>query len=235
MRPRPKTEINAVVPLGSGTIDVKLPNPPPLLRQKHADRTRSAIMKHGATTPDGKVVYERDALPALFGTDSAWAAQFVAELGNEEYFRDGNKLYIHQPPINKEYSRRIQEPRNAYELERLKDGERCVNAARDAPQLQNIRVTLEARTALEMPQVKKEVLKNASTCISGAPLTKDAEVHHRERVADKPDLALERSNLSPVNPPIHKLIHAERAHTPKKLEALAKREGWPEISGPATE
>lgn len=226
----PKNDTNALVALSAESLDVILPEPPLILRPKDAARTRNAIMKHGAVTHDAKMVYERDALPVLLGTDSAGANQVVAELAKDEYFRDGNKLFIYQPPINKELSRRIQEPRDAYQLDRLRDAERCINAVRDAPELENRRLKLEARNRKEMPKVKQGVLKNARSCISGEPLSKDAEVHHVERVADRPDLAVEPSNMRPVNPPIHKLIHAEHAHTPEALDELGKREGWPQTS-----
>jgi hypothetical protein len=137
-------------------------------------------------------------------------------------------VYIRQPPINQELSRRIQEPRDAYQLERLRYAKRCLNAVRDAPVLENRRLKLEARNRKEMPGVKRQVLENADTCISGEPLQKSAEVHHVERVADNPDLALEPNNMRPVNPHIHDRIHAAQAHTPAALEELAKQEGWPQ-------
>ena len=231
MSQHPKNDKNALVPLSAASLDVKLPEPPPILRAKDAERTRKAIMKHGAVTHDAKMVYERDALPAILSTDSAGANQVVAELAKGEYFRDGKKLFIYQPPINKELSRRIQEPRDAYQLDRLRDAERCLNSVRDAPELENRRLKLEARNRKEMAKVKQEALKNVSVCISGEPLNEDAEVHHVRRVADSPVLAVEPSNMRPANPPIHKLIHAEQAHTPEALDELGKREGWPQTPG----
>ncbi|SPA03492.1 protein of unknown function (plasmid) [Cupriavidus taiwanensis] len=162
------------------------------------------------------------------GTDSAGANQFVAELGKEDYYRDGKQLWVYQPPINKDLSRRLQEPRDAYQLSRLRDSERCLNTVRDAPELEIRRLNLEARNRKEMPSIKREVLKNASSCISGEPLGQDAEVHHEGRVADRPDLSVEPSNMRAVNSGIHRLIHAEQAHTPQALDALGKREGWPQ-------
>lgn len=229
MSPPPKNDTKALVALSAESFGVNLPEPPPILRPKDAERTRDAITKHGAVTHDGKIVYERDALPALLATDRAGANQFVAELDNDDYFRDGNKLFIYQPPINEVLSRRIQEPRDAYQLDRLRDTERCINAVRDTPELENRRLKLEARNRKEMPRVKQDVLKNAKSCISGEPLSKDAEVHHVERVADRPDLSVEPSNMRPVNPPTHRLIHAEQAHSPKALDELGKREGWPKL------
>lgn len=228
----PKSNNNALVPLAAENLDVKLPDPPRILVPKDAARTRNAIMKHGAVTHDAKMAYERDGIAAILGTDNAGVNKFIAERADDEVIEDGNKLYIRQPPINQELSRRIQEPRDAYQLERLRDAERCMNAVRDAPELENRRLKLEALARKEMPKVKRQVLKNADNCISGEPLQKNAEVHHVERVADNPDLALDPNNMRPVNPHIHDRIHAAKAHTPQALDELAKQQGWPRTSQP---
>lgn len=54
----PKNDSNSLVPLSAESLDIKLPEPPPILRPKDAERTRKAIMKHGAVTHDAKMVYE---------------------------------------------------------------------------------------------------------------------------------------------------------------------------------
>lgn len=233
--PPTKNNDNAPVPLAIENLDVKLPEPSRILVPKDGARTRNAIMKHGAVTDDSKMAYERDGIAAILCTDDAGANKFIAELPNDQIIEDGHKIYIRQPPINQELSRRIQEPRDAYQLERLRDAERCMNSVRDAPELENRRLKLEARTRKEMPKIKRQVLKNADTCISGEPLQKNAEVHHVERVADNPDLALDPNNLRPVNPHIHDRIHAAKAHTPQALDQLAKQEGWIQASQPETE
>ncbi|RQM49324.1 HNH endonuclease [Paraburkholderia bannensis] len=226
----PKSDNNALVPLAAENLSVKLPEPPQILTPEDAVRTRSAIMKHGAVTHDAKVAYERDGIATILATDKAGANKFVAERNDDEIIEDGDKVYILQPSIKKELDRRIAEPRDAYQLDRLRDAERCLDAVRDAPELENRRLKLEALARKQMPKVKRKVLKNADTCISGEPLQKDAEVHHKERVADNPNLALAPNNLVPVNPHIHDQIHAAQAHTPQALDELAKRQGWPQTS-----
>ncbi len=228
----PKSNNNALVLLSAENLDVKLPEPPLILMSTDAKRTRNAITKHGAVTHDAKMVYERDGMAAILGTDNAGANKFIAELADDQIIEDGHKIYIRQPPVNQELSRRIQEPRDAYQLERLRDAERCINAVRDAPELENRRLKLEALARKAMPKVKRQVLKNADTCLSGESLQKNAEVHHVERVADNPDLALDPNNMRPVNPHIHDKIHAAKAHTPQALDELAKQQGWPQVSKP---
>lgn len=226
----PKSNNKALMPLSAENLNVKLPEPSQLLTLKDAGRTRNAIMKHGAVTHDAKMVYERNGIAAILVTDKAGANKFIAELPNEAIIEDGHKVYVRQPLINQELSRRIQEPRDAYQGERLRDAERCINVVRDAPELKNRRLELEALARKEMPKVKRQVLKNADTCVSGKPLQKNAEVHHVERVADSPDLACDPNNMRPVNPHIHDRIHAAEAHTPQALDELSKQEGWPQTS-----
>lgn len=235
MSQHPKSNNNALVPLSAESLDVKLPEPSRILVPEDAERTRDAIIKHGAVTHDAKMVYERDGIAAILATDNAGANKFIAELPNDEIIEDGNKVFIRQPQINLELSRRIQEPRDAYQGARLRDAERCINAVRDTPELRNRRLELEARARKEMPKVKRQVLKNTDTCISGEPLQKDAEVHHVERVADNPDFACDPNNMRPVNPHIHDRIHAAKAHTLQALDELAKQEGWPQASQPGRE
>lgn len=223
----PPNNNNALVPLSTETFDVNFPKPPEILLPKDSERTRNAIMKHAVITSDAKIAYERDGIAAILATDSAGANKFVAERTDGEIIEDGNKVYVRLPSINQELSRRIQEPRDAYQLDRLRDAEQCLNAVRDAPELQNRRLKLEARNRKEMPNVKREVLKSSDLCISGEPLQSDAEVHHVKRVADHPDLAIDPGNMAPANPHIHHEIHAAQAHTPEALADLAKRRGWP--------
>jgi len=211
------------------TLDIKLPEPSDLLRQRDVVRMQQAVTKNGAFTPDAKLAIERKGIPTLLATDQAGANKFVAELPKEQKIRDGNKLFIKTPSISQELSRRIQETRDGYQLEKLKYSEQCVNAARDTPQLENRRLKLESRMRREMPSVKREVLKNSEACISGAPLQNNAEVHHVERVADNPDRALDKTNLKATNPPVHDKIHAAQAHTEQALDELAKQNGWPPI------
>lgn len=226
----PKIKNNALIPLDVIKLDVKLPAPPSILQPKDAARIRNAIMKHAAVTSDAKVLYERDGIAAILATDTPGVNKFVAELAEEEIVEDGDKVYIRQPSINQELSRRIEQPRDAYQLDRLRDAEQCINAVRDAPELENRRLKLESRNRKEMTNIKRQVLKNADACISGEPLQDNAEVHHVERVADNPDLALDPNNLKAVNPHIHDQIHAAQAHTQQALADLAKQQGWPQTT-----
>jgi hypothetical protein len=221
--------------IAAETLDVKFPAPPRILKQSDVARTQKAVTEMGAFTHDAKVAFDRRAIPTLLATDSAGANKFVTELPEDQKIEDGSSLYVKVQSINQELSRRIQEPRDGYQLDRLKYSEQCINAVRNAPELENQRLKLEALARREMPKVKREVLKNSETCVSGSALQKNAEVHHVERVADNPDRARDPSNMKAVNPHIHDQIHAAQAHTPQALDELAKQNGWAQSSQPFKE
>lgn len=226
MSQHPKSDSKALIPLAAENLSVKFPEPPRILTPQDAARTRNAIMTHGVVTYDAKMAYERDGIATILATDKAGANKFVAERTDDDIIEDGGKLYIRQPAIKREIDRRIAEPRDAYQLDRLRDAEQCLDAVRDAPELENRRLKMEAFSRREMPKLKRKVLKSTNTCISGEPLQKDAEVHHVERIADNPDIALAPSNLAPANRSVHKQIHAAQAHTPQALNELAEQQGW---------
>jgi len=209
------------------TLNIKFPEPPNILKSADVKRTQKAAKEKGAITHDAKVAFERSAIPTLLATDQAGANKFVTDLPNDQKLADGTKVYVKAQSLNHELSRRIQEARDGYQVERLKYSEQCVNTIRDAPELENRRLKLESLTRREMPKVKREVLKNSDSCLSGDALQKNAEVHHVERVADQPDKALDKANMRAVNPQVHDQIHAAQAHTQQQLDQLAKKKGWP--------
>ncbi|WP_152620468.1 hypothetical protein [Pseudomonas sp. W15Feb9B] len=229
------SEDNVPALISAEILNVKLPEPSDILKLSDVARTQKAVTKKGAFTHDAKVAFERGAIKTLLATDSAGANKFVTELPNDQKIEDGKNLYIKMPHLNQELSRRIQETRDGYQLEQLKYSEQCINAVRDAPELEVRRLKLESLARREMPKVKQEVLKNSETCVSGNALQKNAEVHHIERVADNPDRALAPSNMKAVNPHIHDQIHAAQAHTQQALDELAKQNGWPQSSQPSQE
>lgn len=214
--------------LSASELDIKLPAPPDLLSTPDAEAIRSAIITGGAYTPDGQALIERRKVKILLATDSDGANIVIGDLSDEDKFEDGKSIYIKTSALSTPLSERIQEPRDPYELLRLKHSETCLNAFRDHPSLEVRRMTVEARNEREMPKIKAEVRKAAKSCVSGKPLEDNPDVHHKVRVADKPRKAVDPKNLVAANKSIHKKIHAAKAHNLEALKALAAQEGWPE-------
>ncbi|OOG56384.1 hypothetical protein B0E48_09485 [Rhodanobacter sp. C03] len=166
----------------------------------------------------------------LLATDNAGANQFYNDLSNEDKTQNGTTRYVATSALNKELSRRIQEPRDVYKLERLKDAELCVNTLRDDPKLEKLRALAESHIRKMQPKLKQQMLKAESitACqVSGEPLQPDAEVHHIVRQADQPDRSLDSTNHLLINKPPHREIHAAGTHSSEALVALAREKNWP--------
>lgn len=206
-------------------LDIKLPEKPEALTDKEGDKIQKSIIANSAVTTGAELVFNQVGIPALIGTDRAGSNEIVANLSPEDKIEDGKATYVKYSALNKEISVRIQEPRDSLQRAHLRYSEECLNAVRDNPQLDVNREQLKSRLEKDMPKAKAEVLNQAETCISNAPLKK-TEVHHKNRVADKPREAADKDNLVAVNQDVHQKIHAEGANSKESLTALAKKEGW---------
>ncbi|WP_233238846.1 hypothetical protein [Bordetella sp. LUAb4] len=211
-------------------LNLQLPDAKDLITPEDASRTRELIREGGAYTPAGQALQATKGVAQYLGTDSAGAKKFYNDLPNEDKVQNGNVRYVTHSALNKEVSRRIQEPRDVYKLERLKDAEACLNAFRDHPELEKRRLLAESKIRRELPKLKQKMLKaeNITNCqVSGEPLQPDAEVHHIERQADQPHKSLEPANLLLINKPPHREIHDAAAHSPDALASLALEKKWP--------
>lgn len=216
-------------------LNLNLPEPSDLVDPNSAKRIKNAVEKHLVYTQEGELLINRDGLKTILQTDQAGANLVVANLPPEQKLESGKDVYVKSPPINEELSRRIQEPRDAQQLQGLKYSEACLNTARDNSELEVRRLVLESRNEKAMPAVKRMVKQEASECLSGQPLQANAEVHHKERVADQPRKSVDPTNMVAVNPEVHSTIHKAQAHSPEALDELAKQQGWPasQEGGPA--
>lgn len=221
------SEKKSIVITGISELNIKLPPPSELLLASDAEANRNAIQTGGAFTPDGQALIDKRKVQYLLATDSDGANLVISDMSDDDKIEDGKSFFIKTSALSTPLSERIQEPRDGYELLRLKDAESCLNAFRDTPSLEVIRMTVEARNEREMPKVKAEVRKKSATCLSGETLEKNADVHHKERVADKPRKSVDPQNMIAVNYLVHKKIHKAKAHSPQALDALSKKEGWP--------
>lgn len=211
-------------------LDIKFPEANDHIVPEDASKVRALIKDNGAYTPDGMAYLATGAVPRILATDKAGANLFYNNLPNDDKMQNGNTRYVATSALNKELSRRIQEPRDVYQLERLKDAEACINALRDNPELEKRRALAESNIRKALPKLKQQMLKaeTITACqVSGEPLLSDAEVHHIERQADQPCKSLDPKNRVLINPPVHRDIHDAGAHSPKALATLAQERNWP--------
>jgi len=210
-------------------LNIYFPEKNKHISKKEAEKNRFLIKSSGAYTNDGRAYIDKNALPHLLATDKKGANRFFNNLGNEDKLELGNKNLASVSSVNKEISERIQEPRDTLQKERLRDSEGCVNAFRDAPELEKTREAEESKNRKEQPKLKVKKIKaeNITACeLTRTPLEFDADAHHIERQADKPRKARDLSNIAVVNKSPHREVHAAGAETPEELSALCSEKGW---------
>lgn len=199
------------------------------ISNKESDKNRALVKSDGAYTSDGRAYVNKDVLPHLLATDTKGANRFYNNLDDEDKLENGSEKFASVSSLNKEISERIQEPRDTLQKERLRDSEGCINALRDAPELEKIREVEESRNRREQPKLKEKKIKaeGISACqLTSEPLTRDAHAHHIERQADSPRKSRDLNNVIVVNPSPHEEVHAAGAETPEELSALCARKGW---------
>lgn len=220
---------NMLTLISANKLTIKFPDKNEHITDAEAAKTRDLVAKKGAYTVEGGAYLRKDALPHLLATDGRGVNRIYNELDQEDKLEVGQEKFVSIPAINKEISKRIQEPRDTLEKERLRDSEGCINALRDAPELEKYREVEESRNRHEQPLLKEKKIRAESitACqLTGAPLQSDAHAHHVERKADKPRKARDLGNIIIANPSAHGEVHREGAESREELSALCEKKGW---------
>ncbi len=113
--------------------------------------------------------------------------------------------------MQKEIAKRREQPRPELDREKLKYSGQCIEAFSNNPQLDKERTVESDRINNERPKIGKKVIQERKSTVSelsGKPLDDTARVHHKNRVADKPEEALNRDNLTVIREDEHKDFHA---------------------------
>lgn len=210
-------------------VTINFPEKNKHISEKEAERNRVLVKANGAYTGDGRAYICKDALPHLLVTDKKGANRFYNNLDEEDKLELGKKCLASISSLNKEISERIQEPRDTLQKERLRDSESCINAFRDAPELEKIREVEESKNRKEQANLKAKKIKaeNITACqLTGKPLDADADAHHIERQADKPRKARDLNNVIVANKLPHREVHDAGAETSEELSALCAVKGW---------
>lgn len=222
-------DINLPVLHSAQDLTIKFPNKNEHIADKDAEKNRDLIKNNGAYTNDGRAYVNTVALPHLLSTDKKGINRFYNKLDNDDKLELGNLKLASVSSVNKEISERLQEPRDTLQKERLRDAEGCINAMRDAPELEKIREVEESKNRKEQPKLKAKKIKaeNITACqLTGAPLDQDADAHHVVRKADQPRKARNLDNIIVANKPPHCEVHAAGAESPEELSALCEQKGW---------
>lgn len=222
-------EKNLPVVHSAKDLSITFPEKNKHISEKEGEKSRSLVKNNGAYTSDGRAYIDKNALPHLLATDKKGANRFFNDLEEEDTLELGSQNLASISSVNKEISERIQEPRDTIQKERLRDSEACVNAFRDAPELEKIREVEESKNRKEQPKLKAKKIKaeNITSCeLTGDQLEPDADAHHIDRQADKPRKARDLNNIVLANKSPHREVHAAGAETPEELSALCAEKGW---------
>lgn len=195
--------------------------PKPIKQIKvEGEKTIDLIKNKGAyTQDDARAWIDRTAMPHLLATDSKGAKRVYNDFDDEDKYENGNIELASVEALQKVSSKRIQEPRDTLQRERLRFTEKCLIAFRDSPELEKIRELDESKNRKELPAIKKKMLDAAKVDGLTDDDLIDPEVHHKDRVADNPRRTLDETNLEVLNKSTHRNdIHANGIESEKEFE-----------------
>lgn len=203
-------------------LNISFPEPNEYIK-KEGEKTKILVKKDGSYTPDGRVFLKKNTLPHLLATDKKGVNRFYNDLEEEDKLENGQDKYASVESIQKEASKRIQEPRDTIQKTRLKYTEECLVAVRDAPEIEGLRELEESKNRKELPKIKNKKLKAERVdYVTGEELNKP-EVHHVERIADNPRKALDEDNLVVVNKKTHDELHNKGIESKNELEKFKNK------------
>ena len=199
--------------INSNDMTLNFPEASPHIT-KEGDKTRKIIKKNGYADPNtGETFIDKTALPHLLVTDKAGVNKFYNELNNDEKRENGNNKLVSVPAIQKEVAKRIEEPRDTLEKERLRDTEKCLVVLRDNPEIEKERELVESKNRKNFKKFKENVIKENNITndeCTGEPLSRYPHAHHIERKVDAPRKVLDPKNIAIVNPGTHQNIHSKK-------------------------
>lgn len=199
------------------------------LEKKETDRIENAILKGGVATGDGKCFVKLTHLSKTIVSDKAAAARVYNNADEKYKLEDSKEKFLEIPEIQKELTRRLEEPRPALEREKLIHSEECLKTFRENEFLNKNRLIesdriVKGRLTIGAEKIKNEKIEECQ--LSGEKFNGNAEAHHIERVADEPNKALDTENLIVTTDKIHKEIHKENAETPEELKKFIDDRGY---------
>lgn len=199
------------------------------LEKKETDRIENGILKGGIATGDGKCFIRLAQLPKVLISDKSAAARVYNNADEKYKLENFEEKLLEIPEIQKDLTRRLEEPRSALEREKLNHSENCLKVFRENETLNKNRLIESDRIAKGRLTIGTEKIKNEKIeeCqLSGEKFNGNAEAHHIERVADEPNKALDTKNLIVTTDKIHKEIHKENAETPEELKKFIDEKGY---------
>jgi hypothetical protein len=210
-------------------LSFKYPEKPETLNNKEHNDIINNLNKNVCITPKNEVAVKKQGILKILLTDKKGANKFINDLPNDQRIENGNDIYAKLPSVQKEISKRIQEPRDSLVIEKLKDTEKSLIAIRDNPKLERERSVCHQRIENELPKLKNKKIKAENITaddITGEPLRPDAVAHHVERKADDPNNALNLSNIAILNQDIHIEGHQNNFEGKENYEKFKQKKNY---------
>lgn len=213
-------------------IDFQFPKPSKNVEANIVKRIQDTVKAECVMlSKTGETYISKEGVRKILFTDNPGVNKFINDLDQEEIKKINGKQMIPTPEVNKELSKRIQEPREQQERENLKYSEQCVNSFRDNSDAEKRRTLEEEKIQRDLPSFTKKLkAKNNITNdeLTDEPLEDGAEAHHIERRADSPTQALNPDNIVYVNKNTHKEIHRDKDKevSRESLEEKCMEKNW---------
>lgn len=170
---------------------------------------KNAINKGGVAIKRSTFI-DSSNLPKLLSTDKAGAQIILNNAPKADVKQYGNRDYLSTPHIQKEIALRKEQPRCELDREKLTYASECLDAFSNNLQLNKERNIENDRIVKERHKIGARVIKKRGSTvseISGELLNGDACVHHKNRIADKPEEAFDDSNLIVMKNEEHRDYH----------------------------
>lgn len=193
----------------ASTYEIKFPDNE-YLSKSQMKRIQGAVKKGGVSIGNETYISDEE-LPKLLSTDRKGVTNIMMDAPPEDLRTIGDTEYMSTPQLQKEISKKRQQPRSLTEQEKLGYAMECVDAFSNNPELNKRRAIEAEGIAKERVSLGKKIIKERQSTISelsGRPLENEAEVHHKDRVADKPERALDRTNLTVIRCDEHQEYHS---------------------------
>lgn len=187
--------------------------------KKIEKRQIQKAIKDGEIAIGTKTYVDSSKVPKLLSTDKKGVQIVLNNAPKEDVKQYGNTDYLSTPHIQKEIAQRKEQPRSELEREKLNYTSKCLDAFSCNPQLNKERNIENNRIVKERSKIGAKVIKKRKSTVSevsGEPLNGDACVHHKNRVADKPEEAFDDDNLTVIKDSEHTEFHNSNYTQDKK-------------------
>ena len=179
------------------------------LENSDKQRIQKAVTDGGISIGNKTFISEKE-LNKLLVTDRKWFTNAMMSTPPGDLKKVGDVEYMSTPHLQKEISQKRQQPRSITEQEKLGYAQDCVNAFSNNEELSRQRAIEADLITKQRAQLGKKVIKERKSKVSelsGKPLDGMAEVHHKDRVADKPERAFDPTNLAVIRKDEHSEYH----------------------------